>query len=156
MNSIRTFTALILTAMLLFAGCSSQDSGKADSTDPQASGSDGLSEFEVTNGIGPVTEAITIDEIDPQMVEKGTELFKTKCSACHKMEERYVGPPLGDILEARTPAFVMNMILNPDQMVKEHPVAKQLLAEFMTPMPNQNLSREEARAIVEYLASDKE
>ncbi|CAN5385388.1 hypothetical protein BH23BAC3_BH23BAC3_31390 [soil metagenome] len=47
----------------------------------------------------------------------------------------------------------MNMKLNPDQMQKEHPEVKKLLAEYITPMPNQNITREEARAIVEYLAS---
>jgi hypothetical protein len=45
----------------------------------------------------------------------------------------------------------MNMILNPDGMVKEDPVAKQLLMEYNgTPMANQNLTKEEARAVLEY------
>lgn len=33
------------------------------------------------------------------------------------MDERYVGPPLGDILERREPAYVMNMILSPEKML---------------------------------------
>jgi cytochrome c len=45
----------------------------------------------------------------------------------------------------------MNMILNPQEMVERHPVAKQLLAERMTFMANQNLSVEDARAVLEYL-----
>jgi hypothetical protein len=45
----------------------------------------------------------------------------------------------------------MNMILNPDQMVKEDPLAKKLLMEYNgSPMANQNLTEEEARAVVEY------
>lgn len=151
MKSLKQLTGLALAAMILFAGCGGQDPGKTDSS---TTASGGLSEFEMANGIGPVTEEITIAEVDQSLAEKGAQIFKTKCSACHKMEDRYVGPPLGNVLEARTPAFVMNMILNPEQMLKEHPVGKQLLAEYMTPMPNQNLEREEARAIVEYLASD--
>ena len=43
------------------------------------------------------------------------------------------------------------MILNPQEMVERHPVAKQLLAERMTFMANQNLTIEEARAVLEYL-----
>jgi hypothetical protein len=35
-------------------------------------------------------------------------------------------------------------------MVQQDPTAKELLAEFMTPMPNQNLTEEEARAVLEY------
>ena len=46
----------------------------------------------------------------------------------------------------------MNMILNPDGMLKEDPIAQALLKEYNnTPMLNQNLSEEEARAVAEYL-----
>jgi hypothetical protein len=45
----------------------------------------------------------------------------------------------------------MNMILNPMEMVERHPVAKQLLAEHMTFMANQNLTVDDARAVLEYL-----
>jgi cytochrome c1 len=45
----------------------------------------------------------------------------------------------------------MNMILNPQEMVERHPVAKQLLAEHMTYMPNQGLTEEQARQVLEYL-----
>ena len=106
------------------------------------------------HGIGPVDEVVSLESLDPDMVESGAEVFRTKCSACHKMSERYVGPALGDIFETRSPAYVMNMILNPEGMLKEHPEAKKMLGQFLTPMPNQNLTREQARSIVEYLASE--
>lgn len=57
---------------------------------------------------------------------------------------------IGTVLDRRSPAYVMNMILNPERMVAEHPEARAMLAEYMTPMANQNLTEEEARAIVEY------
>ena len=61
-----------------------------------------------------------------------------------------VRPPKG-ILDRRSPEWVMNMILNPDVMVQEDPLARDLLMEFNgSPMANQNLSEEEARAILEY------
>ena len=66
------------------------------------------------------------------------------------MAKRHVGPPLSGILERRNPAWVMNMILNPEVMVKEDPIAKKLFEEFLSPMANQNLTEEEARAVVEY------
>ncbi|MGQ0668085.1 MAG: c-type cytochrome, partial [Actinomycetota bacterium] len=83
--------------------------------------------------------------------EQGRQIFETKCSMCHKMEETYVGPPLGEVLEKRTPAYILNMILNPQEMVEKHPVAKQLLAERMSFMPNQQLTLADARAVLEYL-----
>jgi putative heme-binding domain-containing protein len=85
------------------------------------------------------------------MAEQGEKVFQQKCGACHKMGEKYVGPALGEVTRRRTPAYIMNMILNPQEMVERHPVAKQLLAEHMTFMPNQGLTRDEARQVVDYL-----
>jgi hypothetical protein len=67
------------------------------------------------------------------------------------MDERYVGPPLGGVVEERGPEYVMNMILAPEKMLQVDETAQALLAEYAVPMTNQNLSHEEARAILEYL-----
>ena len=93
------------------------------------------------------------DSIDLALASQGQSLFETKCAACHKLYERYVGPPLGDVLDRRRPTYVMNMILYPDTMQKINPFAKALLAEYLVPMPNQNLTESEARAVLEYLRS---
>ena len=45
----------------------------------------------------------------------------------------------------------MNMMLNPQEMYTRHPVAKELLGQYMTQMANLGLTVEQARAIVEYL-----
>ncbi|MTI87862.1 MAG: cytochrome c [Balneolaceae bacterium] len=154
MKTIQLLFATMIAVSVLVIGCGGNGGDAASKSSPKTTSESGLSEFEIKNGIGPVTEEIVIGEIDAEIAQKGAEVFELKCSACHKMNERYVGPALGDILELRTPAYVMNMILNPDGMVKKHPEAKKKLQEFMTPMPNQNLSQDEARAIAEYLASD--
>lgn len=154
-NIMKKLTGLIIVASLLFVGCGGGES-EDNQTSSEASAqteSTGLSDFEQKHGIGPVTEVVTVGEIDMEKVEKGKELFKIKCSACHKIGEKYIGPQLGGVLDKRSPTYVMNMIMNPDGMVKNHPEAKKMLQEFLSPMPNQNLEREEARAIVEYLAS---
>lgn len=153
----QSFGLILLAAAFLAMGCGGQNSETAgNSTNDSGNGDTELTDFEMTNGIGPVKEEITIQEVDPELAKKGAEIFDTKCSACHKMGERYVGPPLGGILDTRTPAFVMNMILNPEEMVEKHPIPKALFREYLTPMPNQQLSREEARAVVEYFASEME
>jgi mono/diheme cytochrome c family protein len=111
-----------------------------------------LSEAQLELGIGPVTQ-LTLGELDASMAAAGKDVFNLKCAACHKMAERYVGPPLGQVLESRKPEYVMNMILNPAEMLEKHPSARALLAQYMTPMPNQNLTQDEARAVLEYLRS---
>ncbi len=102
-------------------------------------------------GIGPVTEVKLDPEVDQELAAKGKEIYEKMCTACHKPEEKFIGPPQKGVLERRTPEWVMNMILNPEQMVKEDPIAKKLLMEYNgSPMANQNLTEEEARAVLEY------
>ncbi len=105
-------------------------------------------------GVGPVT-SITLGDIDNALAEQGKALFMAKCSACHKIDKRFVGPPLKGVTEKRTPEWIMNMILNPDKMVVENVEAKKLLAEYLSPMANQSLKEEEARVILEYLRTEK-
>jgi mono/diheme cytochrome c family protein len=102
-------------------------------------------------GIGPINEVKLSPQIDMNLVKKGEDLFKIKCSACHKIEERYVGPALKGVTQRRTPEWIMNMILNPEEMTKKDPIAKELLAEYLTPMVAQVKDTSEARAILEYL-----
>ncbi len=140
-----------LIVVLVSAGCGGDAPAPAARDTARAPASGALSAFQQEHGIGPVTEAITLGPIDEGLAEQGEALFETKCSACHKLGERYVGPAVGDVLARRSPTFVMNMILNPQEMYERHPAVKQMLAEYMSYMPNQNLTRDEARAVVEYL-----
>lgn len=105
-------------------------------------------------GIGPVT-SITLGDIDTTMATEGKAVFKAKCKACHRVGKRFIGPDVTGVLDRRTPEWVMNMILNPDQMVKENAQARQLLMEYSAPMANQNLTEDEARKILEYFRTIK-
>ena len=143
--------SLLMLLIVSLAACGGSESGDADAP----SQPEGLTAAQLENGIGPI-ENLTLAALDTELAAQGEELYTIKCSACHKMAERYVGPPLGTILANRTPAFVMNMILNPEEMVQKHPEARALLAQYMTPMANQNLTQEEARAVLEYLRTVQE
>lgn len=113
--------------------------------------------IDLTNkGIGPITSVELSSEIDQAMVTHGADVYKKMCTACHRADKKFIGPPPTGILERRTPEWVMNMILNPEQMVKEDPLAKDLLMEFNgAPMANQGLSEEDARAVLEYFRTLK-
>lgn len=100
-------------------------------------------------GVGPI-KSVTIGDIDATMVANGEKVFKAKCTACHKISKRFVGPALKGITKKQTPEWIMNMILNPEVMVVENAKAKELLMEYSAPMANQNLTEDEARAIYEY------
>ncbi|MEJ5351917.1 MAG: cytochrome c [Melioribacteraceae bacterium] len=115
----------------------------------------GLTVFEYENGIGPIKEKMNIPTtIDKIMAESGKKIFEEKCTQCHKLDERYTGPALRDVTKRRTPEYIMNMILNPQEMTQKHPEAKKLLGEFATQMTFQNVTQEDARKILEYLRSE--
>jgi len=107
------------------------------------------STFPRTNGVGPVSQ-LSLGAINQDWVAEGADLFKAKCSSCHKPTKKYVGPAPSGILSRRNPEWIMNMILDPEGMVKEDPVAKELLTRYLAPMANQNLTEDEARKVLEY------
>ncbi|NNE03413.1 MAG: cytochrome c [Eudoraea sp.] len=108
--------------------------------------------IDLTNkGVGAITSVTLNEEIDQEMAAKGKEAYDRLCLACHRIGKKFIGPAPNDILKRRTPEWVMNMILNPELMVKEDPLAKELMIEFNgSPMANQSLTEEEARAVLEY------
>ncbi|HRV54399.1 MAG: cytochrome c [Flavobacteriaceae bacterium] len=112
---------------------------------------------DLTNkGIGPITSIVLGEEIDQAMVVHGSDVYKKMCMACHRPDKKFIGPAPKGVLERRTPEWVMNMILNPEEMVQKDPLAKDLLVEFNgSPMANQNLTEEEARAVLEYFRTLK-
>lgn len=152
-NPVRLVAALLVVGAVACGG-GSGDSADAASNQAQAGGgSDELTAFQLEHGIGPVTEVVEVGQLDPAMAQTGEEIFAVKCSSCHKIDERYVGPALGEIAQQRSATFIMNMILNPKEMYERHPETKTLLAEYLSFMPDQNVTPDEARAIVEYLRS---
>lgn len=155
MTSIATRRHAALLLVVVAGACGGGEDAPAEDRAPAATAAAGggeLSDEELRYGIGPVRD-LELATIDAELAGQGAEVFALKCSACHKLEERYVGPPLAGVLDRRTPEFVMNMMLNPDEMVARHPEVKALLAQYFTPMPDQQLTREDARAVLEFLRS---
>ncbi len=145
--------AFFVVLTFLAVGCGRKENAPASSSAapaaPAAEAS--LTPEQLKNGIGPVSELTVPAAIDEKLAHEGEETFTTKCSACHRLNMRYVGPALGQVTVRRTPTYIMNMILNPTEMTQKHPVAHQLLATHMTQMPNLGLTQAQARAVLEYL-----
>jgi cytochrome c len=149
----------VCIASVLFISCSGkkQPSGLRDS---QSSNSKAISyeqaveDWRSNKGVGPIKN-IDLGPIDQQMVAEGNEVFENKCSACHLPYKEKIGPALVGITERRTPEWIMNMIMNPVEMVKTDPICLGLLAQYNTVMADQNIKEEEARAILEYFRTLK-
>jgi hypothetical protein len=149
-NSMKKSILLSLGVMLLLMG-SCGGSGEKQ-TDGTASKPVSAEKTADPKGIGPVRSVDLQDAIDEAMANKGKALMDMKCTACHQYnDKRIVGPGFEGITNRRRPEWIMNMITNVEVMLDQDPVAQALLEECLTRMPNQNISQDEARQILEHL-----
>jgi cytochrome c len=107
-------------------------------------------------GVGSIKNIELSSTIDQAMVDRGAALFKTNCTACHKINKRFIGPSPTGIMKRRSPEWIMNMILDPSLMAEQDQCAKDMLVEFNgAAMANQNMTEEQARDILEYFRTLK-
>ncbi len=148
---MKVLQSLIVLSFLFLIGCGTSEKPESEDSKTTTPPKSTITNTLENKGIGPVTSLTLADAIDTEMAEKGKETFDALCTACHKTDSRFIGPAPKGIFEKRSPEWVMNMILNPEEMVKEDPDAKKLLIEYNgAPMANQDLTEEEARAVLEY------
>jgi len=141
----------MLLAMLMFAcgdaANSSADAGNSETT-KAAPVDDG-------KGIGEITSVTLNTPLNPEMVSKGKAIYEMKCAACHKLsDQRVVGPGWDGLTTKRKPEWIMNMVTNVEVMLEKDPVAYELLKECLVRMPNQNISIEDSRDILEFMYSN--
>lgn len=93
--------------------------------------------------------------LDAAMVTAGKGIYDLKCQSCHKLTEvKLVGPGWKDVTKRRQPVWIMNMITNVEMMLETDPEAQKLLEQCMVRMPNQNITQEDARKILEFMRSN--
>ena len=89
--------------------------------------------------------------LNAEWVAAGKAIYDMKCQACHKLtEEKLVGPGWKGVTQRRKPEWILNMITNVDMMLEKDPQAQKLLEECLVRMPNQNLSLDQARTVLEF------
>lgn len=127
MNKIIPLFVLTTLSLVFLFGCGSKD-----------------------KGIGPVSK-VEYKPFDNVLASKGEDLFNKNCLTCHRFDREFTGPNLTGVTKNRTPEFIMNMILNPEGMEKENETIKELAKKYPMRMKYQNISEQDARAILEYL-----
>ena len=93
--------------------------------------------------------------LDKAMVDAGKATYGLKCQSCHRLtEEKLVGPGWLGVTKKRQPIWIMNMITNVDMMLEKDPEAQKLLELCLVRMPNQNITQDEARKVIEFMRSN--
>jgi cytochrome c551/c552 len=109
-----------------------------------------------THGTEIKESEVTISNpLNAEWVTGGKNIYELKCQSCHRLtDERLVGPGWKDVTKKRKPVWIMNMITNVDMMLETDAEAQKLLEQCMVRMPNQNISKEDARIILEFMRSN--
>ncbi|MGB4399774.1 MAG: c-type cytochrome [Daejeonella sp.] len=149
----------ILTIMVAFIGfiasCggnnNSEEKTETTSTEEGAESGTGNPSYDPNRGEGKFT-SMELGALDASKAELGNQVSQVKCSSCHKLtDERLVGPGWAGVTERRKPEWIMNFITNTDVMIDKDPEVQAQLELCLVRMPNQNLSDDDARNILEFM-----
>ena len=153
-------TLTILVSIMIAAMFSSCGGGQTETTETQTNQLPAESmvadptSYDPKRGEGKYTAdllALT-NKLDDTKAKMGEDVSGVKCTSCHKMtDEKLVGPGWKDVTKRRTPEWIMNFITNPDPMIDKDPEAQAMLELCLVRMPNQSLSDDDSRAILEYM-----
>ena len=147
-------TTLLATLLLLavFACTSKKEAENAAKNSPTPA--DAAAPQPETHG----TEIKSIELTTPlnkEWVAAGLSIYDTKCLACHKLtDEKLVGPGWAGVTKRREPVWIANMITNVEMMLEKDPEAQKMLEQCLVRMPNQNVSEEDARKLIEFMRSN--
>ncbi|CAN5124147.1 hypothetical protein BH09BAC5_BH09BAC5_22420 [soil metagenome] len=150
-------TAFIGTAISMFIACGG-DATKTDPANPTVATDENKTADANTNdpkGSGKFTTVELTHPLDQKMIATGQKVYDVKCSSCHKLtDEKLVGPGWKGVTTRRKPEWIMNFATNTDEMLSKDAEAMSMLEECLVRMPNQNLSDEEARAVLEFMRNN--
>ncbi|MBK8442056.1 MAG: cytochrome c [Sphingobacteriales bacterium] len=154
-------TPLLLFFSILFlvmeaCGGASKDNASGGTATPATTPKSMVEEapsYDPVRGEGKFNaENVKIGALDATMASKGEGISKTKCLSCHKMtDERLVGPGWKGVTTRRQPFWIMNFITNPDPMINKDPAVQAQLELCLVRMPNQSLTDDDARNVLEYM-----
>ena len=146
----------LITACILLLLYACSDSGKTDNTttnttaektEPAAAPAESSEK-----GIGKFTDVKLDPTLNQEMATKGQNVYDVKCSACHKLtEEKLVGPGWKGVTSRHKPEWIMNFATNVDEMLNKDPKAQAQLEICLVRMPNQNLTDDDARNVLEFM-----
>lgn len=140
--------------LLLFLSCGKDKTNSGEGFDkPSATeNSADPSSYDPKRGEGKFTTVDLGTGLDLAMATEGEKVAGVKCTSCHKLtDERLVGPGWKGVTERRTPQWIMNFATNPDPMIDKDPELQAQLELCLVRMPNQALTDDDARHILEYM-----
>lgn len=105
-----------------------------------------------SKGVGRFKNIQLSHPLDEKMASNGQDIYQTKCFACHKLtNELLVGPGWFGVTNRRAPEWIMNWITNTKVMLDKDLAAQADMVVCLIRMPNQDLTDEQAREVLEFM-----
>lgn len=145
---------LLVLSTSFFIACGNKEKANDDfsKTDETTEAAPSASDYDPKRGEGKFDKVDLGATLDVAMADAGQKISEVKCTSCHKLtDEKLVGPGWKGVTERRTPEWIMNFITNPDPMIDKDPEVQAQLEICLVRMPNQGVSDDEARQILEYM-----
>ena len=142
---MKSLAFLTLIFMALLYGCSSGNQNAEEGVSANTEATEEIPK-------GAVAYVDLNDPLDQAMVSEGKAIFDAQCSKCHYLDTATLtGPGWAGITNRREPDWIMNMILNVDLMLEVDSLAHSLLQEAQVEMPDQRLTVERSRSVLEFM-----
>jgi cytochrome c551/c552 len=163
MKKATILSSLFFLFVIIFAACSgsgdktnnnasTEPNATEATTDTASTTANGNPSYDPNRGEGKFHDVKLSDHLDVAMAEKGDKIYELKCGSCHKLtDERLVGPGWKGVTTRHKPEWIMNFVTNTDDMLDKDPKAQAMLEICMVRMPNQNLSDDQAREVLEFM-----
>src|SRR5205814_1727156 len=147
-------SAAVIVAIIIFScnsGSEKTTPSSSENTTTKTDTGTASSSGNEKSGVGKFQHVELTHPLDQKMVTSGKSIYELKCASCHKLtDEKLVGPGWKGVTDRRAPEWIMNFVTNTEEMLEKDQAAKNLYEICLVKMPNQNLSDEDARSILEF------
>lgn len=148
----KAVTLAVLCLFIISCGKKENSGGDFSTSKEETTTTSTTSDYDPNRGLGKYENMDLPATLDHDLASVGEKASGTKCLSCHKLNsERLVGPGWEGVTKRRTPEWIMNFITNPDPMIDQDPELQAQLEICLVRMPNQSVSDDEARSILEYM-----
>jgi cytochrome c551/c552 len=154
---LKLLSAAVILIIVTIIACKSPDTNAPSTNDTHTPNNSSSADTSASSGgnektgVGKFQHVDLTHPLDQSMVTAGKAIYDLKCGSCHKLtDEKLVGPGWKGVTDRRTPEWIMNFVTNTDEMLEKNQAAKNLYEVCLVKMPNQNLSDDDARHILEF------
>ena len=153
MKIFQLFIAALITVTALLSSCGNEGEKKSEN---KVTEQEEIKDQPENHGTEVKSGDVTLTTpLNTQWVNSGKSIYELKCQSCHKLtDERLVGPGWKGVTQRREPHWIMNMITNVEMMLEKDPEAQKLLEQCLVRMPNQNISKDDSRQLIEFMRSN--